>query len=125
MTVITVKKAGANALLLHQQMKAVLGDTLIGMGTFDDHIDVTLAEDAAPEDEQTVNAIIDAHDGTQKADAQIVADAADKARQHFRDTLEAQIDWHEANPATAANAVLVLQHLQTEWVVLLKKMRVD
>ena len=123
MKIITLEKTGANSLLLHQQIKSLVGEKLVNLATFDNHIDVTVIDEITPEDELAIISAIKAHDGTQKASIQVVYEMASEANANLRNIVANRIEWHEANPVTTGNAVQVLQRIQAEWIVLLKKMR--
>ena len=115
-----------NADLLLQELKAELGDLIVGI-IYDGEQIAAHFDDTAGEITQevllTAVDILHAHDWRQSTPEQERAEQdADAGRVLFA-LIDERVAWHEANPVTRANAVTVAARIQEEWVYFLRLLR--
>ncbi len=117
-----------NTAQLYQELVAdptISGAPLAGVAQ-DDGGAITIvqfSDDVSQAVQDAVTAVINGHDaGVLTVLQQIEADA-ETASADLKTIIGNRIAWHETNPATAGNAVEVVQHLQDEMTHLMKRIR--
>lgn len=119
---VLIRRSDINILTLDAELRGLLGDLCTGVSFFDGEVRVHLTSTDGVDISQ-VKALVQAHDPARLTARQIEDADADDARDLLREQITARLQWHQANPVTAQNAVQVLTRMQVEWVHFLKLLR--
>lgn len=115
-----------NLELLHQEMKAVLGDVFVGLSSDGVHVSGYFEDSIQPVDDallQQAMAVLEAHDWEQTTEEQDKAEEGMLSVEQLMSEIDNRIAWHEANPVSGSNAIQVAERLQTEWLYFLRMLR--
>lgn len=115
-----------NLALLHQEMKAELGDVFVGLSSDGVHISGYFDDSIQPIDDVLLAramAVLEAHDWEKTTEEQDKAEEGMLSVEQLMSEIDNRIAWHEANPVNGSNAIQVAERLQAEWLYFLKMLR--